>query len=98
MSWIDIAKKKIGYSNRDFDNVITFIRNNVTTVKGDISLLYKMLSDAEEEVTDDKTPIPLLTAVLIDSGIDPLQKLSNIPDQYGVTLFSGKLIIPGHIT
>lgn len=98
MSYVNIAKERIRYSNRDFDNIITFIKNNVGTVNGNISLLYKLLSDAEDELSESKTAIPLLTAVLMDSGIDPLQKLSDIPNHYGVDLFSGKLVIPKHIT
>lgn len=45
----------------------------------------------------ENTTTSVMTAILLDSGINPLQYLSYVPEYYGTGLFKGKLLIPNHI-
>lgn len=97
MSWIDIAKKNLELSDEEFTDIITFIKNNVSKVNNNVITLYDKLLEMADTITEEVSPIPLLTAVLLDSGINPLQYMNSIPDSYGAALLDGKIELPSKI-
>ena len=88
MSYLDRAKEWC--SNDELQCAAKYLRENRHLIAP--NRMYDLYFNAPENTT-----ASVMTAILLDSGVDPLMYLSDIPQYYGTGLFIGDLILPEHI-
>jgi hypothetical protein len=88
MSYLDRAKKWC--SNEEIKYAAKYLKENKHLITpNEMSDLYFNAPD--------NTTTSVMTAILLDSGINPLKYLPYVPEYYGYGLFIGDLILPKHI-
>jgi hypothetical protein len=88
MSYLDRVKEWC--SNEEIKYAANYLREtkHLITPNGMSDLYFN---------APENTTTSVMTAILLDSGINPLKYLSYVPEYYGTGVFKGDLILPTHI-